>query len=104
MLIKQFTELRRTEIWGLAENEDIIITRKGSNEQRVLINFKTYESMKKALFRLQQQVSLASATDDMDWSPYLQDFEDIFDSGNFKDVDNNHFVNLARRMKVGEKD
>lgn len=56
--------------------------------------------MKKMPFHLQQQVSLASATDDIDWSPYLQDFEDIFDSGNFKNVDNNHFENLAGRMKA----
>jgi hypothetical protein len=59
MRVKQFAELTNPEIWDLSENDDIIIAKEGSKDQRVLINFKTYESLKKTLLNLQQQVTIA---------------------------------------------
>ena len=103
MLVKQFTEMRNPQTWDLAEHEDIIITRKGKNEQRVLINFKTYEKLKKTFFWLQEQISQENETEDnIDWSLYIQDFKDILNSGRFKKVGDNYFENRARRLMSGE--
>ena len=103
MLIKQFTEMRNPKISDLAEHEDIIVTRKGKNDRRVFINFKTYEKLKKALFWLQEQISQENDIEDnIDWSLYVQDFKDILNSGRFKKVGENYFENRARRLMSGE--
>jgi len=100
MLIKQFTEMRDPKTWDLAKDEDIIITRKGTAEQRVLINYKTYESIKKMLFRLQRQLELTFEDDDIDWLPYIQDFKDVLETSNFKEIEPDYFENLARKIKT----
>jgi len=104
MLIKQFTEMRNPKIWDLSENDDIIITRKGQNEQRVLINFKTYEAMKKTLANRKHLSQQSQSADSFDLSPYLQDFIDILQNDEFEDItdDDHYFENFVRELKTGE--
>ena len=45
MLVKDLSDIANSDIWELSENDDIIITKKGSDDQRVLINFKTYPNV-----------------------------------------------------------
>jgi len=103
MLIKEFTEMTDPEVWNLSENDDIIIFRKDSNQQRVLINYKTYQNLKDSLIKLQQQNS-NSLTTQFDLNPYLQDFIDIIQNDQFEDItdDDNYFQNFTRRIKSGE--
>jgi hypothetical protein len=99
MLIKQFTEITDPEIWDLSENDDIILTREGCKEQRVLINLKTYQAFKDMLLQFQQQDSGLAAQ--FDFNPYLQDFIDILNHDKFEDItdDDSYFQNLARNIK-----
>jgi len=46
MRIKRLADITDPEIWKLSESEDIIITKQGSNDQRVLLNYKTYQAIK----------------------------------------------------------
>jgi hypothetical protein len=96
MHIKQFAEITNPEIWDLSEKDDIIIAKEGSKDQRVLINFNTYESLKNTLFRLQQQISDLD-DESYDWSPHVNDFNDILKNSNFKEVKPNHFEKLAKK-------
>jgi hypothetical protein len=86
MLIKQFTEITDPEIWDLSENDDIIITREGSKDQRVLINLKTYQAVKDMLMQFQQQDSDSGLAAKFDFNPYLQDFIDVLNYDQFEDI------------------
>ncbi len=104
MLIKEFADIKNPEIWDLSETDDIIITREGSDDQRVLINFKTYRDLKEMLLKLQQQDSDSKSADQFNFNPHLQDFIDILNHDQFEDItdEGNYFQNLARSIKPGE--
>ena len=86
MLIKEFADIKNPEIWDLSKNDDIIITKEDSDDQRVLINFKTYKNFKNMLLKLQQQNWDLKLADQFDFNPYLQDFIDILNHDQFEDI------------------
>lgn len=86
MLIKPFTEITAPNTWELSENDDIIITREGSKNQRVMINVKTYQAFKEMLLQFQQQDSDSNFAAQIDFNPYLQDFIDILNHDQFEDI------------------
>jgi len=104
MLIKEFADLKRAEIWDLSETNDIIITKEDSDDQRVLINYKTYQKPKEMLFKLQQQNSDTMLADQFDFNPFVQDFTDIFHKDKSEDITDkdNYFQNFSRSIKSGE--
>ena len=104
MLIKRFNEIKDLEIWDLSETDDIILTKEDSDDQRVLINFKTYKDLKEMLLKLQQQDSGSNLADQFDFNPHLQDFIDILNHGQFEDITDNdtYFQDFARSIKSGE--
>jgi len=101
MLTKQFTDLSNPELWKLSEKDDVIINKEGSNEQRVLINYETYKSIKEAVAVSKHH---AHSADSFDLNPYLQDFIDILQNDQFEDITNNdhYFENFVRKVKSGE--
>ncbi len=98
MLIKQFTDLSNPELWKLSEKDDVIINKEGSNEQRVLINYETYKSIKETVTGSKHHA------DPFDLNPFLQDFIDILQNDQFEDITNNdhYFENFVRKVKSGE--
>jgi hypothetical protein len=104
MQIKQFNEMVSPDIWDLSATDDIILTRKDREDQRVLINYKTYQTLKEAISQLQQADSELTLMNQFDLNPYLQDFIDILNQDQFEDItdDDNYFRNVARSIKSGE--
>lgn len=104
MLIKEFADIKNPEIWDLSETDDIIITKEDSDDQRVLINFKTYKDLKEMLLKLQQQDSSSNLADQFDFNPHLQDFIDILNHDQFEDITDNdtYFQDFTRSIKSGE--
>ncbi|MBN2009043.1 hypothetical protein JW960_06840 [candidate division KSB1 bacterium] len=88
------------EVWALAEKDDVIITGKTSDDQRVLIYYKTYQAMKAKLSRMSTVIQ-DNATNAFDLNPYLQDFIDIFNNDDFEDItdDDHYFENYVRKLK-----
>ena len=99
MLVKRYDDIHDPEIWERADNEDIIVTKPGTNEQRVLINWDTYQKYKQVLYWLQKQISHESKTDsDIDWEEELPTLNDILNNSTFKKATAGYFINRVRSM------
>ena len=104
MQVKQFNKIADPEIWALSETDDVIITKGDSNEQRVLINYKTYQTIKQALANRSKSNTTSMSADSFDLDPFLQDFIDILNNDQFEDItdDDHYFENFVRNIKTGE--
>jgi hypothetical protein len=104
MQIKQINEMVSPDIWDLSATDDIILTRKDREDQRVLINYQTYQRLKQAISQLQQADSSMAIQDQFDLNPLLQDFIDILNQDQFEEItdDDNYFRNFARSIKSRE--
>ncbi|MFZ5517332.1 MAG: hypothetical protein ACOY90_11875 [Candidatus Zhuqueibacterota bacterium] len=104
MRIKQFNNISDSDIWDLSKTDDIIFTKEGSEEQRVLINFETYKAIKKALANRSKISDNLTAAESFDLNPFLQDLIDIVNTDQFEDItDNDHyFENFVRKLNQGE--
>ena len=101
MLIKNFADLKKIEIWNLSENEDIIITKKNTNNKRVLVNYDSYKTLKEALNQYHQNQLKVNEADQFDLNPHLEDLNTIVKNVNFKDITDqpHYFENMARKIK-----
>jgi hypothetical protein len=75
-----------SDIWDLSKTDDIILTRKDREDQRVLINYKTYQTFKDLLFQIQQSDSGLTSSHQFDLNPHLQDLIDILNQDQFEDI------------------
>ncbi len=101
MLIRESKKNISPEIWALSEKDDVIITKENSAEQRVIINYKIYESIKQALTDRKKIKQQSNSAESFDLNPYLQDFIDILQNDQFEDItdDDHYFENFARKIK-----
>ncbi len=104
MQIKQFNNISDSDIWELSKTDDIIITKEGSEEQRVLINFETYKAIKQALANRSRISDNLARAESFDLNPFLQDLINIVNTDQFENItDNDHyFENFVRKLNQGE--
>lgn len=104
MTIKNLKELTSPDIWELSENEDILIRKDESDDYRVLVNFKDYQTLKDALARYHQQQFRVNDTESVDLNFYLEDLKKIVTTGHFEDVTDQpqYFETIARKAKQRE--
>lgn len=104
MHVKNFDDLNKSEIWDLSENEDIIFTKKNTDNKRVLVNYKSYQILKKSLNQYFQTQLKINDGDQFDFNPFIEDLNTIVKNGNFTDIADqpHYFENLARLLKSNE--
>ena len=104
MLIRESKQNISPEVWALSEKDDVIFTKENSDDQRVLINYKTYESMKQSLTNYKQLNQKPSSAETFDLNPHLQDLIDIVKNDQFEDItDQDHyFRNFVRGQENSE--
>ena len=101
MQVKQFSEISDPETWDLSQNEDIIITKKILNDQRVLVSYENYKKLKNALKQSKQNELKARDAEEFDLNPFLDELNTIVKNGHFEDITDqpDYFEKMARRVK-----
>ena len=74
---KRLSDIKEPELWRLSKTDDIILTKKDSNEKRVLVNYKTYKAIKEKLAGQLDFENNLHPSDSLDIDPFLLDFIDI---------------------------
>jgi len=104
MLIRESKKNISPEMWALSEKDDVILTKENSPDQRVVVSYKNYKALKKALADQKMSGQESSPAESFDLNPHLQDLIDIVENGQFEDItdDDHYFRNFVKELDSSE--